>query len=117
MHSTLPQTFSCSRVLSNLQLKKNAHTAYKLKPSIGVTLQELRTWHSGHLGSSFIPRRTRFAFEGRRSYTNRTRKLSGAMCQISIYVSDLYAALSQLVECLVGIAELHSASAQSLLPV
>ncbi|GFO11587.1 serine/threonine-protein phosphatase 6 regulatory ankyrin repeat subunit c [Plakobranchus ocellatus] len=58
-----------------------------------ATLQELRTcsvvclpWHSGHVGSSFILHRTRFAFEGNtgRPYTAQIRKLilSGVMCHI-----------------------------------
>ena len=57
--------------------------------------------HSGQMGSSFSPHRTRFALEGRRSYTDLMRKLirSGATCQMSFHVRDLCKALSQLGRC------------------
>ncbi|GFO34705.1 hypothetical protein PoB_006121000 [Plakobranchus ocellatus] len=65
-------------------------------PWLRPSLQELKTcslvclpWHSGHVGSSFIPHRIRF--EGRRSYTAPIRKLilSGAMCYISFHIRYL----------------------------
>ncbi|GFO37250.1 hypothetical protein PoB_006375500 [Plakobranchus ocellatus] len=74
-------------------------------PWLRATLQELRTssvvclsWQSGYVGSSFIPHRTKFAFEGRSSDTAQIRKLilSVAMCQISFQVTDLCNALYQL---------------------
>ena len=69
-------------------------------------LQELKTcsvvclpWHSGQVGSCFFPHRTKFAYKGRRSYTDLMRKLirSGTMCQISFHVRDFCRALFQLV--------------------
>ena len=81
---------------------------YVYRPCERAILQERNTcsvvclpWHSGQVGSSFFPHRTRFAFEGRRSYTDLMRKLirCGAMCQISFHVRDFCRALSQLVHC------------------
>ena len=72
-----------------------------------ATLQELKKCsvvclplHSGQVGSSFFPHRTRFALEGGRSYTDLTRRLmrSGVVCQMSFHliVKDFCRALYQL---------------------
>ena len=57
--------------------------------------------HSGQVGSSFFPHRTRFALEGRRSYTDLMSKLirSGTMCEMLFHVRDICKALSQIVHC------------------
>ena len=57
--------------------------------------------HSGLLRSAFFPHCTRFALEGKKSYTDLIRKLiqSDAMCEMSFHVRDLCKALSQLVHC------------------
>ena len=67
------------------------------RPCERAILQEPETfpvvclpWHSGQVGSSFFPHVTRFALEGRRSYTDLMRKLtrSGAVCQMSFHVKN-----------------------------